>query len=79
MALPPWALPGHHVATVEMGPDLFLAVDDGSGWRFVGGNWPDLGLVFYGHFRSTSPSSVPTPAQVRTRIGAVATASTSSD
>ena len=44
------AFRGHHVATVEMGPDLFLAVDDGSGWRFVGGNWPDLGLVFYGHF-----------------------------
>lgn len=38
------------VATVEMGEDLFLAVDDGSGWRIVGGSWPDLDLQWFGEF-----------------------------
>jgi polyisoprenyl-teichoic acid--peptidoglycan teichoic acid transferase len=37
------------VAVVEAGNDLFLAVDDGSGWRIVGGEWPDYGIApFYG-------------------------------
>jgi LCP family protein required for cell wall assembly len=35
------------VATVEMAGDLFLAIDDGSGWRFVGGNWPSIGAPAY--------------------------------
>ncbi|MFZ0014226.1 MAG: LCP family protein [Acidimicrobiia bacterium] len=36
-------------AVVEIGPDVFLAVDDGSGWRIVGGEWPSLSLpAFYG-------------------------------
>lgn len=35
---------GSSVATVEMGDDLFLAVDDGSGWRVVGGRWPSLSV-----------------------------------
>jgi polyisoprenyl-teichoic acid--peptidoglycan teichoic acid transferase len=35
------------VATVEMGGDLFLALDDGSGWRFVGGNWPSVAVPPY--------------------------------
>ena len=40
---------GQEVATVEMDGDLFLAVDDESGWRIVGGNWPNLSLpAFYG-------------------------------
>jgi len=38
---------GHGVATVEMDGDLFLVVDDGSGWRIVGGNWPNLSLPAY--------------------------------
>jgi polyisoprenyl-teichoic acid--peptidoglycan teichoic acid transferase len=38
---------GHGVATVEMAGDLFLVVDDGSGWRIVGGNWPNLSLPAY--------------------------------
>lgn len=37
------------VAVVEAGPDTFLAVDDGSGWRVVGGEWPSLGVpAFFG-------------------------------
>jgi polyisoprenyl-teichoic acid--peptidoglycan teichoic acid transferase len=38
---------GQGVATVELDGDLFLAVDDGSGWRIVGGNWPNLSLPAY--------------------------------
>jgi polyisoprenyl-teichoic acid--peptidoglycan teichoic acid transferase len=38
---------GHGVATVEMAGDLFLVVNDGSGWRIVGGNWPNLSLPAY--------------------------------
>jgi polyisoprenyl-teichoic acid--peptidoglycan teichoic acid transferase len=38
---------GHGVATVEVEGDLFLGVDDGSGWRIVGGNWPNLSLPAY--------------------------------
>ena len=38
---------GQGVATVEMDGDLFLVVDDGSGWRIVGGNWPNLSLPAY--------------------------------
>ena len=38
---------GHGVATVEMAGDLFLMVNDGSGWRIVGGNWPNLSLPAY--------------------------------
>ncbi|MGH8872267.1 MAG: LCP family protein [Acidimicrobiia bacterium] len=38
---------GQGVATVEMDGDLFLAVDDGNGWRVVGGNWPNLSLPSY--------------------------------
>src|SRR5690606_32753282 len=32
------------------GDDLILAVDDGSGWRIVGGSWPDLDLQYFGDF-----------------------------
>lgn len=40
---------GQGVAVVEAGNDLFLAVDDGTGWRIVGGEWPDYGIdPFYG-------------------------------
>lgn len=40
---------GHGVAVITTGNDLTLAVDDGSGWRIVGGEWPDLGIgPFYG-------------------------------
>lgn len=35
------------VAVAEMSSDVFLAVDDGSGWRIVGGVWPSLGLPAY--------------------------------
>ncbi|MDP9494660.1 MAG: LCP family protein [Actinomycetota bacterium] len=46
---------GQGVATVEMNGDLFLAIDDGSGWRIVGGNWPNVALpAYYG----TSPRLV---------------------
>ena len=38
---------GQGIATVELDGDLFLAVDDGSGWRIVGGNWPNLSLPAY--------------------------------
>ena len=38
---------GQSVATVEMGTDLFLAVDDGGGWRIVGGQWPSLSIPTY--------------------------------
>lgn len=37
------------VGVVEMGPDVFLVVDDGSGWRIVGGAWPSLDIApFFG-------------------------------
>jgi LCP family protein required for cell wall assembly len=32
------------VAVVEAGPDVFLAVDDGSGWMIVGGEWSTLAI-----------------------------------
>ena len=38
---------GHGVATVEAGGDLFLLVDDGTGWRIVGGAWPSLEVPAY--------------------------------
>ena len=38
---------GHGVATVEAGGDLFLLIDDGTGWRIVGGAWPSLGVPAY--------------------------------
>ena len=38
---------GQGVAVIEMAEDTFLAVDDGSGWRIVGGNWPSLSLPAY--------------------------------
>jgi LCP family protein required for cell wall assembly len=38
---------GEQVAVVEMDPDIFLAVDDGSGWRIVGGAWPSLSVPAY--------------------------------
>jgi LCP family protein required for cell wall assembly len=46
---------GQGVATVELGGDLFLAVNDGSGWRIVGGSWPTVSVpAYYG----TSPRLV---------------------
>lgn len=38
---------GQGVAVVAAGNDLTLAVDDGSGWRIVGGEWPDIGVAAY--------------------------------
>ena len=38
---------GQGVATVEAEGDLFLAIDDGSGWRIVGGNWPNVSVPAY--------------------------------
>ncbi|HEX6946616.1 MAG TPA: LCP family protein [Acidimicrobiia bacterium] len=38
------------VATVEIGDDLFLAVNEGSAWRIVGGSWPALELRYFGEF-----------------------------
>lgn len=38
---------GQQVAVVETGDDLFLAVDDGAGWRIVGGRWPSLAVPAY--------------------------------
>lgn len=35
------------IATVEAGGDLFLLVDDGAGWRIVGGAWPTLQMPAY--------------------------------
>jgi len=35
------------LAVVEMGSDLFLSLDDGEGWRIVGGEWPSLSLPAY--------------------------------
>ena len=40
---------GQGVAIVESGNDIMLAVDVGSGWRIIGGEWPDYGIgPFYG-------------------------------
>ena len=40
---------GKPIATVEVGSDVFLAVDGGSGWRIVGGEWPSLSIPgFFG-------------------------------
>jgi LCP family protein required for cell wall assembly len=37
------------VTVVNVSKDIFLAVDDGKGWRIVGGKWPSLGVKgFYG-------------------------------
>lgn len=36
---------GHGVATVQADSDVFLAVDDGSGWSIIGGKWPSLGIA----------------------------------
>ncbi len=38
---------GQSVATVELDGDLFLAVDDGSGWRIVGGSWANVSAPAY--------------------------------
>lgn len=38
---------GHDVAVVELDSDVVLAVDDGSGWRIVGGEWPSLSIAAY--------------------------------
>lgn len=38
---------GTSLVTIEMDGDLFLAADDGAGWRIVGGYWPSLGLPSY--------------------------------
>jgi LCP family protein required for cell wall assembly len=38
---------GQGVATVELNGDLFLVVDDGTGWRIVGGNWPNVAVPAY--------------------------------
>ncbi|HEX6300942.1 MAG TPA: LCP family protein [Acidimicrobiia bacterium] len=35
------------VAVVEVGKDVFLAVDGEKGWRIVGGKWPSLGVKAY--------------------------------
>jgi LCP family protein required for cell wall assembly len=35
------------IATVQVGNDLFLVVDDGAGFRIVGGEWPDIGVAGY--------------------------------
>lgn len=40
---------GQQIAVVEMGSDVFLAVEDAEGWRVVGGEWPSLDIsAFYG-------------------------------
>lgn len=40
---------GQQIAVVEMGADVFLAVEDAEGWRIVGGEWPSVGVeAFYG-------------------------------
>ena len=38
---------GQAVATVEAGGDLFLLVDEGTGWRIVGGAWPSIQVPAY--------------------------------
>lgn len=38
---------GQGIAVAELGGDVFLAVDDGSGWRIVGGEWPSVSVPAY--------------------------------
>lgn len=38
---------GEAIAVVEMGSDLFLAVDDGKGWSIVGGEWTSIDVPAY--------------------------------
>ncbi|HEU4319810.1 MAG TPA: LCP family protein [Acidimicrobiia bacterium] len=38
---------GQQLAVVEAEGDTFLVVDDGSGWRIVGGDWPSVGVPAY--------------------------------
>lgn len=40
-------LQGTTLATIRVDQDLFLVVDDGSGWRIVGGSWPGIGVPAY--------------------------------
>lgn len=35
------------IAVAELDADVFLAVDDGGGWRIVGGAWPSLSVPAY--------------------------------
>lgn len=35
------------LAVVELDKDVFLAVDDGNGWRIVGGRWPSVEVPAY--------------------------------
>lgn len=35
------------IGVVEMASDVFLVVDDGSGWTVVGGVWPSIGMPAY--------------------------------
>jgi len=35
------------IAVAELGDDVFLAVDDGAGWRLVGGMWPSVSTPAY--------------------------------
>lgn len=38
---------GQDIAVAELGADLFLAVDAGSGWTIVGGEWPSVSVPAY--------------------------------
>lgn len=38
---------GQQIGVVELDSDVFLVVDDGSGWRIVGGVWPSQGIAAY--------------------------------
>jgi LCP family protein required for cell wall assembly len=38
---------GQRVGAVQMADDEFLVVDDGSGWRIVGGSWPSVDVPTY--------------------------------
>jgi LCP family protein required for cell wall assembly len=38
---------GQGVATVETGGDLFLLINEGTGWWIAGGAWPSLGVPAY--------------------------------
>jgi LCP family protein required for cell wall assembly len=38
---------GQQIGVVEMAEDVFLLVDDGTGWRIVGGVWPSLEVGGY--------------------------------
>jgi polyisoprenyl-teichoic acid--peptidoglycan teichoic acid transferase len=42
------AFRGHLIAVAEVGADLFLAIDDGDGWRILGGSWPAAGVEYLG-------------------------------